>query len=121
MTTDASLDAIAEMFEQIDDGRKNYGILVDRKVVAVTMAESFMWALKQDALSVQVARDEIGEILVSTIFLSGPMVLFGSTPRPMFETFVSGQDVVAKYSSWDEAEAGHVEIVRSLTHAHRPN
>ena len=57
----------------------------------------------------RVARDERGDVNVSTVFL-GMDHQFGEGPPLLFETMVFGgkfDDECERYSTWDEAEAGH--------------
>lgn len=71
-----------------------------------------------------VAKDTIGDILVSTVFL-GSDHRWGSGPPVLFETMVFGGDAdtdqyCERYSTWDEATEGHRRIVASLTRDGRP-
>lgn len=63
----------------------------------------------------RVGRDEIDNIVISTVFL-GIDHGFGISERPiLFETMIfdeSGNEVYCRrYYTWDEAEAGHHEAV----------
>lgn len=77
------------------------------------------WADAFNAVGTRrVARDRIGDAEVSTVFL-GIDHSFGQGPPLIFETMIFGgqhdQDQW-RYSTWDEAVAGHqaaVELVRS--------
>lgn len=69
---------------------------------------------------------------VSTVFLGldhqwgdGPPMLFETglffdetvaTPRKLNGREIRQSDIVARYSTWAEAEVGHMEIVEQLTH-----
>lgn len=56
-----------------------------------------------------VARDKKDDVTVSTVFL-GLDYQFGDGPQLLFETMVFGgkfDDECERYSTWDEAEAGH--------------
>ena len=77
------------------------------------------WAtdLGDDRISLQIAFDEVGDTSVSTIFLSQIVFPNSDIGKRPFETLVSGDEygeAVTKYETWDEAEAGHSEIVREL-------
>ena len=77
--------------------------------VACTLAE---WGeMIQDINSRQVARSELGEISVSTVFL-GLNHNWGDGPPLLFETMIfDGEHDEEKwrYATWDEAIAGHKE------------
>lgn len=63
-----------------------------------------------------VAKDTVGESGVSTVFL-GLNHNFGDGPPLIFETMVFGGDHdgdCERYSTWEEAEAGHKEVVSKL-------
>jgi hypothetical protein len=59
----------------------------------------------------QVARDTVGDLLVSTVFLAQ-----GPDPKALFETVVLGGDKTEdrRYNIWAAAEVGHIEIVERL-------
>lgn len=64
----------------------------------------------------RVAKTEIGEVTVSTVFLgldhsfsNGPPVLFESM---VFEGPLDGE--TRRYSTWRDAEIGHEELVRAV-------
>lgn len=84
------------------DGKYVYYKLVDKKVVATTDHPT------EGAR--RVGRDEIGDSLVSTVFLPIDHG-YGSQERPVvFETMVFGgplEGECERYSTWEEAEAGH--------------
>jgi len=60
----------------------------------------------------RVAHDTKGNCSVSTVFL-GLDHSFGSGPPLLFETMVFGskEDIQERYSTWDEALAGHKRIL----------
>lgn len=91
-----------------------YGKLVDRKVTPCSNAEAmFQWGKDFDR---RVAKDEFDGVMVSTVFL----VLnhaFGDGPPLWFETMVFGgpeDGYCDRYSTWNEAEHGHVLVVDKL-------
>ena len=65
----------------------------------------------------RVAQTLVGEANVSTVFLGIDHVLFGGGPPILFETMVFGgqyDDRQWRYSTWDEAVAGHEAVVAAL-------
>lgn len=60
-----------------------------------------------------VAKTDVNHVCVSTVFL-GLDHAFGEGPPQLFETLVFGgplADEMERYSTWDEAEAGHKAMV----------
>lgn len=87
--------------------------LKNRKVVP---CEDFIeWAeWNQDPSNSRVAEHSVGEFWVSTIFI-------GASENVLFETLVAvGKDLegevthMRRYSTWDDAEAGHRSMVKEL-------
>lgn len=77
------------------------------------------WARKYETMDLRVAETYIGDdtdpmaVRVSTVFLSLDHS-FGQGPPLLFETMVFGGTMdgrQVRYSTWDEAEAGHARIV----------
>jgi hypothetical protein len=69
-----------------------------------------------ETLSRRVALDQLGQIEISTVFLGidhqwreGPPILFETM---VFENGEAGD--CARYSTWEEAEDGHREIVERI-------
>ena len=94
-----------------------YFILVDREPVPASAEDWAAWweaAHKDGGAPLLVARDTIGDAVVSTVFL-GLDHGFGRTTAPIvFETLIFGGDNDGdgrRYSTWDEAMAGHQEYV----------
>lgn len=84
--------------------------LVDKKPVECDMIEAAK--LIEDVASRVVATDEFGDIVVSTVFL-GLDHNFGDGPPILFETMIFGgnfSEYQQRYSTWEEAEAGHRSI-----------
>ncbi len=82
-------------------------------------APLFTWAQWMETADRVVAQTTIGDVLVSTVFL-GLDHSFGFGPPLFFETLVMGgehDDEMRRYSTWDEAEVGHSEMVDRLTGA----
>jgi hypothetical protein len=94
------------------------------------LAEWVEWAMREarDQLP-HVGFTEVGHAWVSTIFLPTPSGGFFNEPRRFFETavFVTGGDdpllrrLGRQYATWDEAEAGHQEIVELLRRLQKKN
>src|SRR4051812_18982438 len=88
-------------------------------------AETMEWAMwfqlaGEDRI---VAKTQLpDDVLVSTVFL-GLDHGFGNGPPLVFETMVFGKgdrdEICERYSTWAEAEVGHMEIVERLTNARR--
>jgi len=67
----------------------------------------------------KVAKDKIGDILISTVFL-GIDHAFDNGPPVLFETMVFGgglDEEMERYSTWEEAEAGHAAMVEKVKKA----
>jgi hypothetical protein len=65
----------------------------------------------------RVASTHVGEVWVSTVFLSYDHNLPGFGPPILFETMVFGGEhdqEMDRYETWEQAEAGHAEWVRRL-------
>lgn len=62
----------------------------------------------------RVAETTVGHAWVSTVFLQSDHG-FGNGPPMLFETLVFGgdhDDLMRRYTTWDEAVAGHAEVVK---------
>jgi hypothetical protein len=71
------------------------------------------WAKWFEQADRSVAKDDVNGVSVSTVFL-GLDHAFGESQPMLFETMVFGGDLdqeQARYSTWDEAETGHKEMV----------
>lgn len=95
----------------------NLYILVDKKPVEVnSMEEWSVWFSKADR---RVAYTELGHgFNVSTVFL-GLDHSFGSGPPLLFETmgfndYGDTSDIFDRYSTWEEAECGHIDAVEKM-------
>lgn len=90
----------------------NY-ILKDK--TPVEESDLLTWA-KAFEHSRHVAKDKIGDVLVSTVFLGIDHSFNGGKPI-LFETMVFGgplDSAQERYHSWDEAEQGHKEMVERV-------
>ena len=88
--------------------------------LAVPTKDAVQWAEAFEKADRQVAKSEVDGCDISTVFI-GINHNFGSGPPHIFETMVFGgpcdgfQD---RYSSWEEAEAGHRSMVAYVTRYH---
>ena len=91
-----------------------YYTLVGKTSIAASSAlEWGRWFQEADRV---VKRTKIGEANVSTVFL-GLDHQFGDGPPLLFETLIFGGERdgdMWRYSTWDEAEAGHDKVVAEL-------
>lgn len=90
-------------------------VLRGREVVPVNLET---WARSMEGADCRVALDEIGDKRVSTVFL-GLNHQYGDGPPLLFETMVfpadsSSAQYCDRYSTYDEAEAGHKRTVEAL-------
>ena len=80
--------------------------------------------LLNDVEARRVAFTDLGTYSVSTVFLCLDHAMFGGPPM-LFETMVFGDGIteaddsivengMRRYSTWDEAEAGHNEMVAEI-------
>lgn len=78
------------------------------------MPESSDWYKSKTGLGFVVGLDEVGEDRVSTVFL-GINHAFSDEPPLLWETMVfPAADLIGRYSTFDEAVAGHKQAVESL-------
>ena len=78
--------------------------------------EMMRWAKWFETADRKVAVTMVGDIKISTVFL-GLDHSFGHGPPLLFETMIFGgphDEDMARYSTWDEAEAGHNKVVESV-------
>jgi hypothetical protein len=97
-----------------------YYILRGKKPVPVDASKWAFWYEKADR---HVAKDTIGEVYVSTVFL-GLGMCFEDTPTDLFETMTFGGEYdqyQRRYATWDEAKAGHDQVVLAITEGRDPN
>jgi len=88
----------------------NHYILDNHEAVPVDLMTWAKWFEKADRT---VATTNVGEMRVSTVFL-GLNHQYGDGPPLLFETLVFGgalADEMDRYSTWQEAEAGHAAMV----------
>ena len=81
----------------------------------------FEWGRWFETADRIVAKTKIGKVEVSTVFL-GLDYSFGEGPPILFETMVFGlmdEEPQWRYSTWEEAEAGHLEAVKLVKERRR--
>lgn len=73
------------------------------------------WGEWYETASRRVDLTEAGGIRVSTVFLAIDHALDGEEPA-LFETMAFGTDeeICRRYSTWEQAEAGHKEVCREV-------
>lgn len=79
----------------------------------VRVADCLEWAKWFESFDRCIARDEIHDAVVSTVFL-GLDHRFGDGPPLIFETLVFGGHLdgqMDRYSTWDEAATGHLAML----------
>lgn len=98
-------------------------IMVGREIMPMGGVEEYADNLSTDQ-NRRIAKDEIGGILVSTVFLGVDHgmdrdipVLFETMLFPGENNWEELEGYTRRYSSIDEAEEGHEEIVESLEKA----
>lgn len=90
-------------------------ILNGKEPVPASLLEWAAWFENADR---NVARDRIGDVSVSTVFLAMNHS-FGEGPPLLFETMIFGGEhdqYQERFSTWEEAEAGHqtaLDLVRA--------
>lgn len=68
----------------------------------------------------RVARDKVGDVTISTVFLGLDHSFDESGPPILFETMVFGgplDEEQVRYATWDEAVAGHAAMVQRVKEA----
>jgi len=81
--------------------------------VAVAESNLIVWARWFETADRCVNRTELGDILVSTVFLGIDLNYAGGSPH-IFETMIFGSEseqVYRRCSMWEEAERYHAEAV----------
>jgi hypothetical protein len=95
--------------------RISHFILVGRE--PVEEPNLLRWAMWMETADRHIKLTEQGDVRVSTVFLGLDHNFFGSKPPIFFETMAFvGDDTVGceRYSTWAEAEAGHVRWVAQV-------
>lgn len=74
---------------------------------------TLVWAKRFEKMDRRVAKDQIGAVRVSTVFL-GLDHAYGDGPPQLFETMIFGGEhdkYQERCSTWEEAEAMHAKAV----------
>jgi hypothetical protein len=90
--------------------------VLDENKKAVPVSDTIEWAKGFDIQNRRVAETNIGDIRVSTVFL-GLDHSWGKGPPLLFETMAfggHGEIYCDRYTTWEEAEAGHKAVVAKL-------
>jgi hypothetical protein len=92
--------------------------ILDNNKNIVKCADFLEWAKWMQSNNRTIAKTEIGELFVSTVFLGIDHSFASSTPI-LFETMVfkgkhSVDDICERYATYDEALEGHNKIVKKL-------
>lgn len=77
-------------------------------------ASLMRWAQWLESADTRVAQTHVGEIFVSTVFLGLDHNFFGEGAPVLFETMIfnhGNNEYQRRYSTWEEAEAGHARAV----------
>ena len=81
-----------------------------------TPCEMMDWAEQFEKINRNVAKDDIDDHRISTVFIGLDHNWLGFGPPLLFETMVfnkTGYDIYCtRYTTWDEAEKGHQEAVK---------
>lgn len=115
--------------EAVQKALKDTGIKVEhlilgpdeRTPVRTDMAGYLDWCLAEgdERVSAQIALEEIGDIRISTVFMSATIINGNDwMARTPFETmaFEKGRNMgmTRKYATFEEAEVGHQEVVAEV-------
>ena len=107
----------AERVAHVLRGRRHdFYKLEGHEAVPATLEE--MGHALEDKDARTVARTETDNGVVSTVFLCINHSYAAGDPPLLFETLVMGgtfDDAQVRYTTWDEAVAGHAEMVRRIT------
>lgn len=99
-----------------DVERKKYKLVGHE---AVPVKDLLEWAQWMETAERHVADTKVGDVRVSTVFL-GLDHSFGGEPLLLFETMIFGgslNDEMDRYTTWEQAEAGHRAWVERVQQA----
>src|SRR5690606_7884702 len=107
------LDHLVALAEKL--GLKFHLLGADNRPIAV---DFWTFAAMRDEQNWQVARDVVGDNVLSTVFLGKDHNFFGMGPTPLwFETmaFKNGDDFYCeRYETWEQAVEGHNRALELL-------
>lgn len=96
-------------------GCRKYKLVGRRPVPCDSLLE---WATWFETASTTVARTEIGDRVVATVFLGLDHRFFGQGPPILFETAVFHRsnfgEIEGRYATWEKAEEGHKAVVAQV-------
>jgi hypothetical protein len=98
---------------------ESYYILEGKTVKAVNAEEWARW-FEDNYKERIVARDNLGFAQVSTVFLGLHFSVCCHEQPKLFETMVFGGPLdqeMERYSTWEEAEKGHAEMIKRVKKA----
>lgn len=101
----------ARLNKHVSD-RVKYYILDGDRIKAVPFGD---WAIWFETADRKIARTEIGDVLVSTVFLGLDHSFLPDSPPILFETMIFGGEhdgYQDRYRTIEEAKAGHERAVR---------
>ena len=84
----------------------------------IVPCDAFTWGMWHGMSNCVISRDEVGEVIVSTIFLGLNRESDPDSPPLVFETMVFGGsygDYQERYTTYTQAEAGHRRIVEMIS------
>lgn len=92
--------------------------ILDEDRQPIPVDDGLTWGKWFETADRRVAQDYVGDKYVSTVFL-GINHQFGDGPPLIFETMAFGKDWgdelgQERYSTWEEAEAGHKAMVERI-------
>lgn len=94
------------------------GVVMNRKYIldgkTPVPCDLMTWAKKFETSNRTVAKTEIGDVLISTVFLGLDHNWLAIGPPILFETMIFGGKLdqeQERYSTWEEAERGHQQMV----------
>jgi hypothetical protein len=95
---------------------------LDEQRRPVRASDPLDWQRWLQGRDLRVRHDAVGPTRVSTLFLAMDPQLSNSEEPQLFETMVLGGPLSherVRYSTWDEAEAGHLDILERVKSAQR--
>jgi hypothetical protein len=90
-----------------------------RPIPVADLREWEQWIKRREG-DLHIGTETIGEARVSTVFLAADPKLDGFGEPQLFETMIVGGPLGherVRYSTWEEAQAGHRRMVERVKHA----
>jgi hypothetical protein len=100
-------------------GRQYWWVLDGKTPRPATQEEASYFLMDNDKrrIAIDTIEASYGSVTVSTVFLPIDHRVLGDGPPLVFESLVFGgplSDEMQRYSSWEEAEAGHAELLQRV-------